>query len=191
MKDLLVYVADGFEEIEMCTIVDIARRADLTVDIVSMTGSKELRGAHGIVVLADELYEDVSPDNYRAYFTPGGMPGAANLRDDKRVTGDLKKAYEEGREIFAICAAPIILEAAGLLEGKKGTSYPGFGDDLNYSSYEEKVFVHDGQIHTSRGPATAIYFAVELVRILKGEEAATQLEEDLLLNWIAEELKAE
>lgn len=191
MKDLLVYVADGFEEIEMCTIVDIARRADLEVDIVSMTGKKELKGAHDITVVADELYEDISPDNYRAYFTPGGMPGSVNLRDDERVTGDLKRAYDGGREIFAICAAPIVLEAAGLLEGKKGTSFPGFSDDLSYSSYEEKIFVHDGQIHTSRGPATAIYFAVELVSVLKGEEAAAQLKEDLLLNWLQEEMKAD
>lgn len=189
MKDLLVYVANGFEEIEMITIVDIARRADLTVDIVSMTGVKEVQGAHNITVLADKLYEDVSPEDYRAYFTPGGLPGATNLRDDERVINDLKQANEAGREIFAICAAPIVLEAAGLLKGKKGTSFPGFAADLSYESYEEKVFVHDGQIHTSRGPATAIYFAVELVRVLKGDEAASKLEEALLLNWLANESK--
>lgn len=191
MKDLLVYVADGFEEIEMVTIVDIARRADLVVDIVSMTGKKELQGAHGIVVMADELYEDISPEDYRAYFTPGGMPGAANLRDDHRVTEDLKKAYADGRELFAICAAPIVLEAADLLDGRKGTSFPGFAEDLSYATYEEKIFVHDGQIHTSRGPATAMYFAVELVKILKGEEPAAKLKEDLLLNWIAREIKVD
>ena len=104
MKDVLVYVATGYEEVEMLTIVDLVRRAGLKADMVSMTGDRVVVSAHGVSVQTDAVYDDIDVEDYRAYFIPGGMPGAKNLQEDTRVTRDLKKAYEDGKDVFAICA---------------------------------------------------------------------------------------
>ena len=190
MKDVLVYVATGYEEVEMLTIVDLVRRAGLKADMVSMTGDRVVVSAHGVSVQTDAVYDDIDVEDYRAYFIPGGMPGAKNLQEDTRVTRDLKKAYEDGKDVFAICAGPIVLEAAGLLEGKEGTSFPGFEDDLSLKTYKEDLFVQDGRVHTSRGPATAMYFAVHMVEVLGGKERAKALAEELLLDKVVATIKA-
>src|SRR5699024_2395234 len=130
MEKVLVFLADGFEEIEALTPVDYLRRAGIKVDTVSITEDREVMGSHNIPVLADKRRSSINPDEYMICYIPWGIPGATILRDYDKVIEVLKKVYQNGGYATAICAGPIVLERAGILEGKKATSYPGFDKDL-------------------------------------------------------------
>lgn len=119
-------------------------------------------------------------DMYDGVVIPGGLPGATNLRDDKRVIEIVEGMNDKGKLIGAICAGPIVLEKAGIIKGKNITSYPGFEDQLTDSSYSEKSVVKDGNIITSRGPSLAVDFAIEIVSYLLGEDKAQELKDDIL-----------
>mgnify|MGYP001076531583 CR=1 FL=1 len=165
MKKVAVMLDDGFEEIEALTVVDIIRRANITCDMFSVS-SMEVKGAHDIVVKADKLISEEVKE-YDVIVLPGGMPGATNLRDNEEVI-DLVKWFNDNKKIVAaICAAPIVLGKAGIIEGKKVTSYPGFEDELVKGSYLEEHVVVDGNIITSRGPATAMLFAYKILELLQ------------------------
>jgi protein deglycase len=172
-------LAQGFEEIEAITIVDVLRRAGEDVAVAGLAPGPCL-GAHGISVTPDCRIEDVDPAAVRMVVLPGGMPGAATLRDDARVTSLLKTAAEKGAFTAAICAGPIALASAGLHAGRRVTSYPGFGKDLAGATYVEDRVVVDGKVVTSRGPGTALDFALTLVKLLKDEKAAKDLRAALL-----------
>lgn len=188
MKKVLLLLAEGFEEVEALTIVDYLRRMDIVVDTVSI-GGKNVQGAHGINIEADKKIEAIDDiKNYDGLVIPGGIPGATNLRDDDRVIKLVKEFNQEQKIIAAICAGPIVLERAGILKGKKVTSYPGFEDELKESVYKEKLVVQDGNIITARGPAVAIYFAIKLVENLVGEEKASELRRDILLNMVEDNI---
>ena len=163
MKKVCVLLAEGFEEVEALTISDIIRRADVTCDLVSI-GGKTVKSSHGVVVEADKIFDEDM--EYDLVALPGGMPGATNLRDDDRVIRFLKKQNKEGKLIGAICAAPIVLGRAGLTEGRNITSYPGYEDELPNCEYLEEAVVIDGNIITSRGPATAMAFSYKLLEKL-------------------------
>lgn len=178
---IIVFLADGFEEVEALTVVDYLRRKDIVVETVSITEKQKVKGAHDIVVLADKRVSDI--DNLELYdgaIIPGGMPGATNLRDDERVIEILKKMDEDKKLVAAICAGPIVLERAGIVEGKRVTSYPGFEDTLKNSTYIEEGVVRDGNVITSRGPAFAVDFAIEIISYLLDDEKAKELKEDIL-----------
>ncbi len=186
-KHSLIFLADGFEEVEAVTVIDYLRRAGIEVKICSIQGREIVRGAHNIYVKADCLIENLPVDElYDAVILPGGLPGAYNLRDDTRVIDIIQRQYEDGRLVAAICAAPVILERAGLTEGRRGTSYPGFGEDLGFSEYSEAICVRDGNVITARGPATAVYFALEIIDYLLGAEAVAEIRDDILLDLVEE-----
>lgn len=180
---ILVFLAEGFEEVEALTVVDYLRRKDVVVETVSITEDNRVVGAHDIVVLADKKISDIEDlQLYDGAIIPGGMPGATNLRDDERVIEIVRALDREGRLVAAICAGPIVLDRAGIIGGKKVTSYPGFEDTLEGSIYIEEPMVRDGNIITSRGPYFAVDFAIEIVSYLLGEEKAQELKEDILYN---------
>lgn len=183
MKSSVVFLADGFEEIEALTTVDVLRRADIKCDTCSLK-EKTVRGSHGIIVVADKCFTDVNIDSYDAIILPGGMPGAKNLKEDMRVIEAIKKFYGEDKIIAALCAAPIVLAEAGIIENKKVTSFPSFKDQLGSCSYLEDIVVEQENIITSRGPATAIYFALKLAERLGKEEAAKDLKDSMLLTML-------
>jgi 4-methyl-5(b-hydroxyethyl)-thiazole monophosphate biosynthesis len=180
MPGVAVLFAEGFEEIEAITIVDVLRRAEVDVTTVGVGGT-EIRGSHGVTVAADIELEAAAGRDWEMVILPGGMPGSTNLRDDPGVQALIGAQCERGRRIGAICAAPIALGAAGILEGKRATSYPGFEDQLRGARYSEERVVRDGPIITSRGPGTAMEFALEIVSDLKGRKVADQLRKGMLV----------
>ena len=177
MKKVCVLLADGFEEIEALTVSDVMRRANLTCDLVSIK-EKQVKSSHGLVVEADKLFnEDME---YDLVVIPGGVPGAPNLRDDKRVINFVKKQNKEGKLIGAICAGPIVLGKAEIIEGKNITSYPGYEDELPNCEYLEDAVVVDGNIITSRGPATAMVFSYKLLEMLGYANEAKTISQGML-----------
>jgi 4-methyl-5(b-hydroxyethyl)-thiazole monophosphate biosynthesis len=176
MKTALLLLADGFEEIEAVTIIDVLRRGNVAVTTASLAG-KQVRGAHDISIESDTLFERVSMDNFDALVLPGG-PAAKTLREDTHVQATIRAAAAAGKLVAAICAAPTALEAAGVLAGKRATSYPG--NPLPSAQQVDERVVEDGNIVTSRGPATAMAFALELVRRLSSPEIAKTTAEKLL-----------
>ena len=174
MKKAAVILAPGFEEGESLTIVDIIRRANLQCDIVGF--SPVVEGAHQIEVQCDRVITELDPDNpeYDMVVLPGGMPGAANLRDSDLVMDILRGMDKEHHSIAAMCAAPIALERAGLLEGRNFTAYLGYDEKIKAGNYLTDIVVKDGNVITSRGPATAYAFAYALVDELGGDSLAVK-----------------
>lgn len=164
MKKVCVLLAEGFEEVEALTVSDIMRRANVKCDLVSTNKDKKVTSSHGVTLEADEILDESM--EYDLVVLPGGIPGATNLRDDERVIKLLKKQNKEGKLIGAICAAPIVLGKAELTEGRKITSYPGYEDELPNCDYLEDAVVVDGNMITSRGPATAMAFSYKLLEVL-------------------------
>lgn len=180
MKKVAVLLANGFEEIEALTVVDVLRRGNVNCSMVSIN-EKEVTGAHNIKVIADEIIsDDLDVD---MVVLPGGMPGATNLRDDLRVISLLKKMNNENKKIAAICAAPIVLAKAGIISGGDITSYPGFEDDLKEGNYKEDLVVISGNLITSRGPATALEFSYTLLDVLNNPKSSV-LRDEMLYNLI-------
>ncbi len=180
MAAVCVLLANGFEEIEAVTIIDVLRRAGIEASVLGVT-DRSVRGSHGITVNADGLLAEGADQAWDMVVLPGGMPGSANLRDDAAVQDLLKRQAERGGKLAAICAAPIALAAAGVLSGRRATSYPTFADQLGDADYEHTAVVVDGNVVTSRGPGTALPFALKLVAELQGAELAGQLGEQMLV----------
>lgn len=174
----LVLLAEGFEEIEAVTIVDVLRRADVTVTTAAL-GTSPVTGSHGIALVADRSLDGLSAADFDAVVLPGGMPGARHLKEDRRVLSLLTDAARSNKTVAAVCAAPIALEAAGLLAGRRATSYPGH--DLPSALYSEERVVVDGNLVTSRGPGTALEFSLALVEKLVGAEAKARLARAMLV----------
>ncbi len=175
------FFADGFEEVEALTIVDLLRRGSCEVTTVSIAESKVVMGTHGIPVTADIMFDEADFSDADMLVLPGGLPGATNLADHKGLTALLKKQNEEGKKIAAICASPaLVFGRHNLLDGRKATCYPGLDDKLTDSQPVEDVVVTDGNLTTSRGPATAMAFGIELVRIMAGEKVADEVSDGLL-----------
>ena len=177
----VVLLAEGFEEIEALTIVDILRRAGVDV-ITAGVGGTEIAGAYGVTVLADVQLED-APRDGDAVILPGGMPGSENLAIP--AVGDLVKAYAgSGKIVASICAAPALaLSPTGVIDGKRATCYPGFEAAFPASAERsEDAVVEDGEVITSRGPGTAHRFALRLVERLVDSETAAQLQAGMLWN---------
>lgn len=186
MKKILLFLAEGFEEVEALTVVDYLRRMDIIVDTCSITGAKKVKGAHNIVVEADKILDEIhSSKDYDGMVIPGGMPGATNLRDNERVIELVVEFNREEKLIGAICAGPIVLEKANILENKMVTSYPGFEGELS-GIYKEDLVVQDKNIITARGPAVAVYFALKIVENLLDENRVEDLKKDILLDMVGQ-----
>lgn len=175
-----VHLADGFEEVEALTIVDLLRRAGIEAKTVSIMKRKEVTGAHGITVMADMLFEDTDYEACEMIVLPGGMPGAEHLGNHEGLTKHIRCFAENDKYIAAICAAPMVFGAQGVLQGKKATIYPGMESLLTGAKCQTEQVVIDGKIVTSRGPATAMPFALTLIELLKDKNASGEVAAGLL-----------
>ncbi len=180
MKRVAVLLADGFEEIEGLTVVDILRRASVYVDTVSISEDYMVRGAHGINVQTEDLFQEVDFTEFDMVVLPGGMPGTTNLNEHGGVKRVVRDFAENGRYVAAICAAPSILGGLGLLKGKRAACYPSVEDKLSGAVITKVPVVVDGNIITSRGMGTAIDFALKLVDVLAGRAKAEEIGESIL-----------
>lgn len=173
MKKVLMLLSDGFEEIEALGVVDILRRCGIQVEICSTTGEQIVASSRGVKIIADTLYPEqgIPGDDYAGVILPGGLPNAHTLRDDDRVIQTVRDFSKQGLLVCAICAAPCVLERAGILKGKRATSYPGCIDESKCDYSEERV-VRDGNILTSRGAGTACEFGFSIAKALGYEAKA-------------------
>lgn len=183
MAKALVILAEGFEEIEAVSAIDIMRRGCIDVTTAALSDDCFVQGSRGIPISADasldELLEGI--DDFDAVILPGGALGMRNLKGDSRVAGILRKMDSEGKLIAAICAAPIVLGDAGVIGNRNYTCYPSCEDDIEAPNYvDDKPVVTDGNLITSRGPATAMAFGIELVRRLAGDAPANKVAQGLL-----------
>lgn len=181
MKRVNVYLADGFEEIEAVTVVDVLRRAEIDVRMISITGRKAVKGAHSVVVEADELFENADNSGADMLVLPGGMPGTRYLGEHNGLSEVILGFAEKNKPIAAICAAPSVLGRMGLLNGKKAVCYPGFEEALKGAVIGEDIVSQEGNYITSMGPGTAIYFALRLVELLIDKETAEELHEGMIV----------
>jgi 4-methyl-5(b-hydroxyethyl)-thiazole monophosphate biosynthesis len=183
MTKALVFLASGFEEIETVTIVDVLRRAGVDVTVAGLAPNV-IEGKHGMRIVPDKSIDDVSVEDFDAFVVPGGNPGYKNLRNDPRVIDIIKKAFNSNKLVAAICAAPAVLSDAGVLEGKACTIYPGMDEELEAGGGKPKedIVVVDGNIITSRGPATALPFALKLAEKLAGKQVAEVVSKKTLAN---------
>lgn len=179
MTKVLVPLADGCEEIEAVTIIDLLRRAGIEVVVAGLKPGV-VTASRGVQLVPDLTLDRALQHDYDMVVLPGGMPGAAHLKDDARIIALLKKMAAAGQYTAAICAAPMVLAEAGLLGGKQATSYPGFLDGLPGVTLSAAAVVQDGKVLTSRGPGTAMDFALALVEVLSGSEKRRQVEAALL-----------
>ena len=181
MKTALILLATGFEETEAVTIIDVLRRGSIEITSASLAETLLVKGAHAIEVMADASFSDIKNKSFDAVILPGGMGGTENLLASDDVQDLLQKHADQDKVVSAICAAPLVLEKAGLLAGKKATIYSGMEDKLHSVSQvrAEKV-VEDGQVMTSKGPGTAMEFALALVEKLAGKIMADQVAGGLL-----------
>ena len=178
MKRVLVPFSTGVEEIECVAVVDILRRADVEVCLASLDG-EPVTGRSGITIAADAALADVKEDNWDMVVLPGGLPNAHLLRDDVHVKAVVQRLHDQHKAIAAICAAPTVLAAYGITDGRKVTSYPAFQQEMEQrvpsSVYFDEAVVEDDLLITSRGAGTAVVFALRLVARLCGEEKAEEI----------------
>ena len=175
MKKTLILLAEGFEEVEALTPVDILRRGGVTVKTVGI-GAKTVTGSHGIPVVCDIAEEDVIPEEIDLMVLPGGIPGTPNLGASLTIQEGLAYAAQEDLWVGAICAAPSVLGENGLLHGRKYTCYPGFENDEKYhGTYTAAPLQQDGKIVTANGAGNAMTFALYLLAALQGEEKALEV----------------
>ncbi len=180
MNKIGIFMADGCEEIEGLTVVDIVRRAGIHITTISISDKKEVAGAHGITFLADAKKDEVDFSTLDGIVLPGGMPGTTNLGADETVDKVIREFAAGGKLVAAICAAPSVLGQAGLLNGKHATSYPGFEPKLTGAVTSEDPVVQDGNVITSRGMGTAIAFALEIVSYFTDKKTADKLAESII-----------
>lgn len=181
MMKVYIFLAEGFEEIEAITTIDVLRRAELDVTTVSITETKEVRGAHNITVSADSLFTDCNFSDADLLLLPGGLPGAHNLNDFEPLKELLISFNERKKTIAAICAAPLVLGGLGILKHKTVTCYPGFEGELEGAKYTASALENDKNIITAKGPGAAMYFSLAIVTKLCGEEKAIELAKQMVL----------
>ncbi len=178
---IVVPLAPGFEEIEAATIIDVLRRAELDV-VVAGIEPGSIRGAHDLCVQPDTTVAELGDMTVDMVALPGGLPGADHLLVNQDVQALLSRVKESGGWLCAICAAPMALGPCGVTTDRCVTSYPGFGDRFAHKKYLEDRVVVDGHVITSRGPGTSLEFALELVRVLCGDECVAGLEAGMLVH---------
>lgn len=179
MPSALVLLAPGFEEIEAITVIDLLRRADIEVTVAGLV-KNTVNGSHNITVLPDSYYLDENPDRYDVLILPGGQPGTDNLKNNPTILDWVRRRFTGRKKTAAICAAPVVLHAAGITGGLKITSYPAEKEKLSGTHYLEDTVVKDGPIITSRGVGTALDFALALIEELRGHTAAKTIAEKIL-----------
>ena len=183
---ILVFLANGCEDVEAITVIDYLRRADIDVTSVSIHDTNDIITKSNITLTADTNLNDIDPQEFDGLYIPGGTKGAEALRDDERVIDIVKTFDDEEKLIAAICAGPIVLNKAGVLADKRATSFPDLKDDIdNVLEYvDDQMVVTDGNITTSRGAAVTVYLAMRLVEIIKGAEAVEELKHGTQLECV-------
>jgi len=179
-----VFLAPGFEEIEASTIIDVLRRSNVKVTVAGLK-PEVIEGAHGMKVVPDSSIDEVSVKDFDAVICPGGAPGYENLRKTPKVLSMVKDAFQSRKLVAAICAGPTVLSDAGVLKGRKCTVYPGLEGELKKGGgkpVRRDLVVVDGNIVTSKGPATALPFALKLAEKLVGKETAKRVRKETLAN---------
>lgn len=183
MKESFLFLAEGFEEVEALTAVDVLRRAGMPVKTVSITSALQVKGAHGVIVSADVLYDNTMFCDAAWLILPGGLPGADNLHDYSPLIGLLRNQLESKRgRIAAICAAPaVVLGAEGMLRGRRATCYPGFESKLLGAEYVDAPVVRDDKFVLGNGPANALLWALTIVEEELGQEKAANVANGMLV----------
>lgn len=182
MSHAALFLANGFEEMEAIITIDVLRRGDIDVAVVSITRDQEVIGAHKIVVKADLLIEDFNPGDIDLFILPGGMPGSEHLADHDQLRDILNSAVERKKTMAAICAAPLVFGRMGVLKGEKAICYPGFEKELKGAIVQNRPVVESGQFITSKGPGTAFEFALKLVERFKGRDLRDLLVQKMQLD---------
>lgn len=180
MKRIAVLLADGLEEIEGLTAVDLLRRAGIEVTMVSISEEEKVTGSHQITVIADEIFSKADFSKMDGVVLPGGMPGTTHLMEHEGVNRVIREFAGQKKLVAAICAAPSVLGQAGLLQGKKATCYPGFEGQLKGAICSDEQVVQDGDIITSRGMGTAVPFGLAITAYFLGQEKAKELKDSIL-----------
>lgn len=182
-KKVALFIENGSEELEFIAPLDIMRRANLEVDLISANNEDFITSSHNVKILADKKIDEVNNIlDYDAIVIPGGMPGSTLLRDNKKIIEFYQTMYNSGKLVAAICAAPIVLSAAGITDDKEVTSYPGFDKEINYKNYNsEKAVVIDKNVITAQGPAVAILFGYEIVNYLLQDNTAEDVKKAMLV----------
>lgn len=180
MSKVAVLMAEGLEEIEGLTVVDILRRAGKTTDMISITDNLSVKGAHDIVIMADKTMKDTDFTDYDMVVLPGGGPGTKNLKASAEVKEVVMNYYNSNKFIAAICAAPTVFASYGILEGKTACCYESCEPELTGAKVSREEVCVDGKIITSRGMGTAIAFSLKLVEQFDGEETAKKLGDSLM-----------
>lgn len=179
-KKVIVFLANGFEEIEAIAPVDILRRAECKVEIISISDSNEVTGAHGITIIADTTIDKARSLEADALFLPGGMPGATNLNEHSGVKEAIQKQAASGKYVASICAAPLVLGGLGILTNKKATCYPGFEHTLIGANYTAGKCEVADNIITANGPGAAAILGFTLVELLVGKNTADELKKGMM-----------
>lgn len=174
-KKVAVHLAEGFEEIEAVSIIDVLRRAKINTQIVSVTGKKTVTGSHDIGITADVLFEEVDYHTIDMIVLPGGLPGANNLKNHKGLGKQILNFHATGKPLGAICAAPLVFGYLGILKNQKATCFPGFENQLLGAEVTGAEVETSGKIVTGKGAGVAIKFALKIVETFKGKTFADEL----------------
>lgn len=180
MSKVCIFFAEGYEEIEALTVVDLLRRAGIDTDTVSVTGEKTVTGSHRIPVIVDKLFEDVDFAKVDMIVLPGGMPGTKNLEEFAPLMEQIDAFHAKGKYVAAICAAPSILGHRGILKGKRVCSFPDFESHLEGAEITRNSVEIAGNIITSRGMGCAIDFGLMIIAAFMGREASEALAKKII-----------
>ena len=175
MCKVTVFIADGTEETECLTIVDLLRRAGIDVRLVSIMETEKIVSSHKVTIIADGQFDTEDYSDSDMLFVPGGMPGVTNMLSHEGLIELIRSFDAQGKRLGAVCAGPSVLGKAGVLKGKKATCFPGWEDKLDCGEYTGSLVETDGRIITGRGLGACIDEGLEIIRSLKGEEAAEDI----------------
>lgn len=182
MKKAVVFLAEGFEDMEAVGVIDILRRGGVDVTIAGVT-NQTVTSTHNMKIVADTVIDNINPSDYDAMVCPGGMPGSTNLRDSSKVVSLIQECNKNGGYVCAICAGPMVLEKAGVLSGKNFTMYPGMAADFAPSGkyHADKLVVKDGNVITAAGPAAINSFGLNILAALIDNDTAKKIAEGMLI----------
>lgn len=182
MANVLIPLAEGCEELEAVTLIDLLRRAGITVTTASLSNHRQLQASRQVGLVADTLLDSVLNDQFDMLLLPGGQPGTRHLNADQRIHALIQRQQTHNRYIAAICAAPLVLAEAGVLNGKQATCYPGTLDSEDWPeiSLSDQPVIIDDKVLTSRGPGTAMDFALNIIEVLIDKPTRDQVETGLV-----------
>ena len=186
MAKVYEFMANGTEEIEALTVVDVLRRAGVECVTVSIYDTEEVLMSHGVRMICDTTIDKADFSDADMLLLPGGMPGSTNLNDCEAVRMAMLKQYESGKKLGAICAAPLVLGGLGILKGKRATCYPGVESQMTGAEYTRELYTIDGNIITGEGPAATLPYSFAILGMLGKSQEAEQLKEGMMFNHLME-----